>query len=170
MPRTPIEGDWRNTARRVLARQAKFGFLAPLDRRRRSFRGRRNQTRATWLRVAALSLLMFLLAGCGSDPGSAPPEASLREGIVIEDELRTWTHQVGLIQSDPDVWEVRFEEICVAQRDGSGAALEALAIRYIEEDAHLSVRTDPGESPVGDLPTTSDAVDSLVMIAGSVCA
>lgn len=131
----------------------------------------RSRARATRLRVvAALSLLMLLLAGCGSDPGSAPPEASLREGIDVEAELRAWVHMVGLAQIDPDVWEVRFKEICIARRDNSGAELEALAIRYIAEDAHLSVRTDPIESPVGDLPTTSEAFDSLVMIAGSVCA
>ena len=133
----------------------------------RSIRGlivRLSRARATWPRVAALSLLVLSLASCGNDPTPASAEAGVREGIDLADELRVWVSTVGLAQLDPDVWSVRFEEICISRAETSSVAIGALASRYIAEDADLSVRS------AGDLPTVSDGVDSLLLIAGSVCA
>ncbi len=116
------------------------------------------------LRVVGLLLLTLSLAGCGGSETPGSVEAGVREGIDPAYELRVWVSTVGLAQLDPDVWSVRFEEICISRTETGSAGIEALAGRYIAEDADLSVRS------AGDLPTVSEGVDSLLLIAGSVCA
>jgi hypothetical protein len=124
----------------------------------------RGWVRAPWLLVVVGALLMASLAGCGEDATSASTETGVRADINPDFELVVWVSTVGLAQLDPDVWSVRFEEICTSRTESSGTELEALASRYIAEDAGLSVRSS------GDLPTVSEGVESLLLIAGSVCA
>ena len=135
----------------------------PTDRSTQRPTVRRTRARSTWLGVAVLSLLMVALAGCWGNPTSDSTESGVREGINLADELRVWVSTVGLAQMEPDVWRVRFEEICASRTGAGSAGIAALATRYIAEDADLSVRS------AGDLPTVSEGVDSLLLIAGSVC-
>jgi len=126
--------------------------------------GHRRRALALWSHVVALLLLMLVIASCGDGSAQSSVAGGVRDGVDVGYESVVWVSTVGLAQVDPDVWGPRFEEICVANRAGDGdSELESLARRYIAEDASLSVRSSD------DLPTLSDAVDSLLLIAGSIC-
>lgn len=79
----------------------------------------------------------------------------------LSDAAITWVNQIGLNQSDPDVWRSRLDRICDIGPTTVDAdtAMSRLAGEFIAEDAGLSVRAD------GELPTSAEAVDSLWTIA-----
>jgi hypothetical protein len=69
-----------------------------------------------------------------------------------------WLNQLGLNQTDEDVWSARLDTICAADSD-----LLGLAEQYVVEDAEYSVRSD------GTLPTPEDAKESLEIISLQSC-
>ncbi|RLE11139.1 MAG: hypothetical protein DRJ28_11185, partial [Actinobacteria bacterium] len=69
-----------------------------------------------------------------------------------------WLNQLGLNQTDEDVWSARLDTICAADSD-----LLGLAEQYITEDAQYSARAG------GTLPTPEDAKASLEIIRLQTC-
>ena len=69
-----------------------------------------------------------------------------------------WVNQLGLVQTDEDVWSARLDTICAGDLD-----LLSLAEQYIAEDEKYSVRSD------GTLPTPEDAKESLEIIRLQTC-
>jgi hypothetical protein len=69
-----------------------------------------------------------------------------------------WLNQLGLNQTDEDVWSIRLDTICAADSD-----LLSLAEQYVVEDAEYSVRSD------ATLPTPDDAKESLEIISLQSC-
>ncbi|MCL1598899.1 MAG: META domain-containing protein [Actinomycetia bacterium] len=72
----------------------------------------------------------------------------------------TWVNDLGLAQTSPLVWGPRFVELC----SSDGPDLGALALRYLDEDAATSVRSD------GGLPSLEQTTQTLEIIGRSTCA
>jgi hypothetical protein len=69
-----------------------------------------------------------------------------------------WVNQLGLDQTDEDVWIDRLDEICAPDADNP-----SLAERYMAEDAQYSVRFD------GLMPALGEASVSLEIIQLQTC-
>jgi len=88
---------------------------------------------------------VILFSGCGS--------SSSWEDRNLSDAIGIWVNSVGLNQMDTDVWRSRLDDICASNTD-----LRELADVYIQQDAHLSVRSD------GSLPDRADGSEVLAQI------
>ncbi len=92
-----------------------------------------------------------------------PPTSSPWTDEDVMNAMGIWVNQLGLIRDDPDVWRDRLTEICTAGNavGETTGELGDLALRYIEEDAEVSVRAD------GTLPHVEEAIIALRQIADS---
>lgn len=76
----------------------------------------------------------------------------------ISNAASVWLNQLGLNQTDDEVWSNRLDVVCATDSD-----LRALAERYIAEDAGHSVRSD------GTLPAPEEGEQSLDTIRLQTC-
>lgn len=101
--------------------------------------------------------LLLLLAGCGD----STPELELDDEQLFQ-QIGTWTNQLGLSQTDPDVWRQGLVRACTEGVWEPDVAV-ALAEEFIDEDMVLSVRAR------GDTPRVEEGAQSLWLIAVNVC-
>jgi len=98
------------------------------------------------------------MAACGGSPGS--------EIEITDEELAiqvpNWPNQVGLGQTDHDVWRERLQRAC-AEGVWDHEAAEGLAMEFIEEDMPLSLRGD------ASVPDTADGAMALWLMARNAC-
>ena len=101
--------------------------------------------------------VLLLLAGCGD----STPELELDDEQLVQ-AIGTWTNQLGLLQTDPDVWRPRLVRACTEGVWEPDVAV-ALAEEFIGEDMELSVRAG------GDTPRVEEGAQALWSIAVNVC-
>lgn len=105
-------------------------------------------SRLAWL--AVLISIVALVAGCSNSSDWSDQDISNASSV--------WVNQLGLNQTDEDVWSDRLDAICA-----DGAATVVLAPQYVAEDAEYSVRSD------GMIPAFEEAVQSLDIIQLQTC-
>lgn len=105
-------------------------------------------SRLAWL--AVLISMMVLVAGCSSSSDWNDQD--------ISNATSVWVNQLGLNQTDEDVWSERLDAICATDADNA-----SLAERYMAEDAQYSVRSN------GMMPALGEAVVSLDIIQLQTC-
>lgn len=129
------------------------GHVVAIGRRVRENRGMRS-------RRAIMSLLvgvLILFTGCGD----STPELELDDEQLIQ-QIGTWTNQMGLLQTDPDVWRQRLARACDEGVWDPEVAV-TLAEEFIDEDMPLSVRAG------GDTPWAGDGAQALWVMAVNTC-
>ena len=112
------------------------------------------------MRVLAAFAIMVLAVGCSSGSSAVLADVSDNE---IESVAGNWANQLGLMQTDPNVWRGRLTDACTEGVWDPDVALD-LADRYLAEDRE----TFTGGSDVAQ-PTTSAAADALWMMTVQVC-
>ena len=93
--------------------------------------------------------MLVLVAGCGegTEPTSLIIEIS-DEQLTLQ--TTTWVNQLGLAQTDPDVWRQRLERACT-EGVWDDEVVTRLAEEFIDEDLGVSVRDESlGSPPVGE--------------------
>jgi len=105
-------------------------------------------SRLAWL--AVLTSVMVLVAGCSV--------SSVWSDQDISNAASVWVNQLGLNQTDEDVWSERLDDICAADADTA-----ILGEQYMAEDAEYSVRSD------GMMPALGEAVVTLDIIQLQTC-
>jgi len=105
-------------------------------------------SRFAWLAIA-LSMVV-LAAGCSS--------ASDWSDQDISNAAIVWVNQLGLNQTNEDLWSDRLDAICTAEANNL-----SLAEQYVADDAEYSVRSD------GTLPASEEAERSLDTIRLQTC-
>ncbi|MEN8235196.1 MAG: hypothetical protein ABFR89_09775 [Actinomycetota bacterium] len=92
-----------------------------------------------------------------------PPTSSPWTDEDVMNAMGNWVNQLGLARDDPDVWSDRLHEICAVWNTTEDTTVELgdLALRYIEEDAEVSIRAD------GTLPHVEEGATALLQIADS---
>lgn len=100
--------------------------------------------------IVSVLLVAGLLAAC-SNPAPWSDQDTSNAAVV-------WLNQVGLNQTDEDVWSDRLDALC----DIDPVYIN-LAERYIAQDAEYSVRSD------GELPTSEEGRESLYTIRLQTC-
>ncbi len=126
------------------------------------FEGRKGRFIVQRLRAVAVGATVLtvglVLSACGGAPGA--------DIDITDDELAiqvpNWPNQVGLGQTDHEVWRARLQRAC-AEGVWDFAVAERLAAEFIEEDLPLSVR---GDSSVPDVLHGSQA---LWLMARNAC-
>ena len=106
--------------------------------------------------------MLLLLTGCGQGSELTTPVINVSDEHLYTQSL-TWVNQLGLAQTDPDVWRKRMERACTeGVWDDDIAA--GLAQEFIDEDLTVSVR-DESLGP----PTVGKGAEALWSIAVNVC-
>ncbi len=105
-------------------------------------------SRLAWL--AVLVSVMVSVAGCSSSSDWSDQD--------ISNAASVWLNQLGLNQTDEDVWIDRLDAVCA-----DGATNLSLADQYVAEDAEYSVRSD------GTMPAFEEAVQALDIIQLQTC-
>lgn len=105
-------------------------------------------SRLAWL--AVLVSILVLVAGCSSSSDWSEQD--------ISNAASVWLNQLGLNQTDEDVWSDRLDDICAEDADNV-----SLAEQYMAEDVEYSVRSD------GMMPALGEAVVSLDIIQLQTC-
>jgi hypothetical protein len=105
-------------------------------------------SRLAWL--AVLISIVVLVAGCSSSSDWSDQD--------ISNAASVWVNQLGLNQSDEDVWSDRLGDICAADADSL-----SLAEQFMTDDAEYSVRSD------GTMPALGEVVVSLDIIQLQTC-
>jgi hypothetical protein len=101
--------------------------------------------------------VLLILTGCGD---STPEIDVSDEQLTLQ--AGTWVNNLGLLQTDPDVWRQRLVRACTEGVWEPEVAVE-LGEEFIDEDMVLSVRAG------GDTPRAEEGAQALWLIAVNVC-
>lgn len=112
--------------------------------------------------VSLLFGLVILVAGCGGTSESDLVTLQISDE-QLNSQVDTWVNQLGLAQTDPDLWRERLERACTEGVWHSDIAMQ-LAEEFIEEDLAASVR---GEGL--DPPTVESGAQALWLMGVNVC-
>ncbi|MCP3934325.1 MAG: hypothetical protein GY708_03015 [Actinomycetia bacterium] len=96
-------------------------------------------------------------------PDQLVPDRAPIDTSQLPAAIPTWVNQLGLNQSDPEVWSDRLEQACVQSVWDHEVAIR-LAAEFIEQDLTESVRA-PG---LGE-PTDREGAQALWLMAAQVC-
>ena len=105
--------------------------------------------------------LVFLAAGCDNG-GIDTPGSEISDEQLIP-QINTWLNQLGLAQTNPDVWRERLERACTEGVWTDEVATQ-LAQEFIDEDLAVSVRAE-GLGP----PSVESGAQALWLMAMNVC-
>jgi len=99
---------------------------------------------------------------------SDPPLRSGDSVINVSDPdifnaIGTWINQLGLSETDPDIWRLRLQRACSSGVWNNDVGL-ALAAEFIAADLDKSVRP-----PEAGEPTAKEGANSLWIVAAQVC-
>lgn len=90
--------------------------------------------------------MMVLVSGCSSSSDWSDQD--------ISNAASVWINQLGLTQTDEEVWSDRLDAVCA-----DGADNFSLAEQYVAEDAGYSVRSD------GTVPALGKAGSPLTLFS-----
>lgn len=132
------------------------------DRRRMPLTSRRpdDLSKPPPTRLLAAVAMLMLVAGCASSSSAVLADVSDDE---IESVAVTWVNQLGLTQTDSNVWRDRLTAACTEGVWDPDVAFE-LADQYLVEDRETFAGVDDAAPP-----TTAEAADTLWTMAVQVC-
>lgn len=115
-------------------------------------------------KVRLLALLALLAGACNSASTvtAADPTEATAPPAVLAGAAATWLNDLGLNQTEPDVWRPRLKRAC-EEGVWDPAVAEQLAAEFIASDLSLSVRG------AGGAPSAAEGARSLWLMAVQVC-
>lgn len=111
------------------------------------------------MRFLGAFVIMVLVTGCTASSGVL---ADVNDE-EIESVAGTWVNQLGLMQTDPNLWRDRLADACTEGVWDPDVAFE-LADRYVTEDRETFAGGDDAA-----LPAPAEAADTLWTMAVQVC-
>ena len=106
--------------------------------------------------------IALLVAACGGTDGTETDVLELDDATILE-ATRTWANQLGLAETDVDLWRERLQRAC---RDGVWVDEVArdLAAEFIAADLAKSVRDESRSDP-----TVGEGAQALWLMSVQVC-